>query len=188
MKREAGFSLLEVLVALVILAIIGVAVSQTTSLTASVWRRTEGFPKQTEEALLRQHVRLWLETMKSPRSLIGLKSEPEGDQTQFQFITTTTPAIAPELTEARITLFSDVQEGRVLIEFVSRDGKAAYQERRDLIDAPLVLKYFDAIEGSWRDEWTDKERLPGLISIEVGDRAATPWPPLIVAPLIDQRF
>jgi len=188
MRREAGFSLLEVLVALALLAIIGASIVQTTSLAANVWRRTETFSEKTELAQIREKLRLWLETMKSPNALVGLRSEPEGDRKTFTFLTTTVLPISDALSEARITITAGDDEGLVTIELVRRSGDIVHTEERRLTDAPIYIRYYDKIERDWLDEWSVVGRLPDLISIEVSGEPSESWPPLIVAPLVTQRL
>ena len=191
MRRSAGFTLLELLIALSLLALIGVALAGSAGMGVQVWKRAETLPAADEEAILRSHLRDWIERAKPTNFAPGRRQIFIGTPERIQLITMDQVRISPDLGEARISLeisrHSDGTQDLILvIEILAHDGEVIALDRRRFVkDASEIrFRYFDARNrdaDGWSDDWQAQRRLPDLISIEI-DRPKDPWPPLVVAP------
>ena len=76
-RNSLGFSLLELLIALALLAAIGAALASTTQTSVQVWKRTTSTDAQLEAIVLRGQLRRWIQDAKPP-SRFGLAQEVSG--------------------------------------------------------------------------------------------------------------
>ena len=102
MRREGGYTLLEMLVALAIVAMIGAALAQSTTLASRFWTASRTAEAETEADILRVRLRQWLTTAKPPSELSGVKAPMRGDERRFSFVTTSRLAILARDEEAEI--------------------------------------------------------------------------------------
>lgn len=194
MRRDGrrGLTVLELLVALALLAIIAATLASTTGTSARIWERSKTFATKDSEVLLRAKLRLWLETMKPFTRPHGRPQEARGDATRFRFLTTELIMHFPALSETRITIeirgAEDVRDLWVIIEGLDHGGEVVASERRRVAAGlrDLKLRYYDAApdDPGWREDWQVNRRRPALVSI-VADAPLPVWPPLTVSPRLE---
>jgi general secretion pathway protein J len=197
-----GFTLLELIVALLLLTLMSALLYGSLSLSANSWDRgeakaqqasdmrlTEGFLRQ---ALSAQHPLLFHKVADQPLYFLGtsdslsfaaaLPARTGGGMYYFRI------ALTPAGETSRLTL------ARLWPDY----GATALPEFRDaeksvLADdvAALRFAYFgrdpdsnEAATPTWRDRWDDPHVLPMLIRMEVKPAKSASWPPLIVEPRI----
>ncbi|MEM7671572.1 MAG: prepilin-type N-terminal cleavage/methylation domain-containing protein, partial [Pseudomonadota bacterium] len=198
MRGKAGLTLLELLIALTLLAMIGAALARSTELGVQVWRRAETFPAVDQSVVLRAHLRRWIEEMKPHEVSIGARQEVVGSDKSLRFVTSSWIGFPKAEPETRVTLeiianAEDTASLKITLEALARDGSVSHREERYLIEQAksIRLRYFhrqSATGGSegWQDSWASGGRLPTLIALHVTPgEGQDVWPPLIVAPKLD---
>ena len=188
MRREGGYTLLEMLVALAIVAMIGAALAQSTTLVSRFWTASRTAEAETEADILRVRLRQWLTTAKPPSELSGVKAPMRGDERRFSFVTTSRLAILARDEEAEIEISVGDDGAFVAIRARGADGATGHEEERRLTEVPVGLRYYDGEARRWRREWRFDDRAPELVAIEPLARNRFDWPPLIVALKVGRRL
>jgi general secretion pathway protein J len=195
--RARGFSLLEVLAALALLAILLLGVySGVRSTTLSVSRGSANVARLDEIRAAREFLRRELASATAlPWKLDG-QGKPvafEGDGKTFRFVSVL-PGYLGKLGPQVIAL-------KPVIDPVGGDNLAVTLAPLPLTHAPMLaateetllahvrsvrFRYLRRGATAWQDRWTDTAALPAAVEIVVvpaeGDGA---WPPLVVAPRQD---
>jgi len=200
--RNRGFTLLELTVSLLLLALMSSVLYGTLSLSASSWDRGEakttavGDMRLTEEFLrqalssqfpLRMHKALEQPLYFQGKSdslafAAALPGRAGGGTYYFRL------ALTPSGDSSQLTLVRSIPDyaATALPDF-------ADAERSVLADriAQVRFAYFgrdpdsnDANAPTWRDHWDDPQILPLLIRVEVVPASGAPWPQLVVEPRI----
>jgi len=197
-RRAAGFTLIEVLLATVLLAA-GLTLAFATLRSAGVIsQRGEAMAARSErmrtiEGFLRQRLAAAL-PVAFGRDESTLKPQRfSGEPQRMRFVADVPDYLglggpylhdigatgqAPAL---RLQLqLTQVQAGAVLAA-----PQAAAPERLadDLVEVRFAYRGIDPLQGKlgeWKTEWTDSERLPRFVRIELRDARGT-WPPLLVS-------
>jgi general secretion pathway protein J len=199
---DRGFTLLELTVALLLLALMSSVLYGTLSLSATSWDRGEartaqvGDMRVTEEFLRQALVsQLPLRMHKVPDQPLYFQGKSDslafaaalpgrvGGGTYYLRLALTPAGEASQLTLARVI---PDYGATTLPEFTGA-------EQSILADriSELHFAYFgrdpdsnDANNPTWRDHWDDPQILPMLIRVDVVPAAGSPWPQLIVGPKI----
>ena len=194
MRRDAGLTLLELLVAMTLLALIGAAAAGGLRFGLTVWERGDATAETgIEDRVLQKFV---LRQIAQAR-VIQLRSgdrEPKlafaGEARRIEFIAPLPARLARHGDYlVAIELSGGTLGPRPLLLRWSRVG----QSRPELTaDAPsevllsdvtdLRLRYFGDLGGGvrgWTDTWVGQSELPVLVQLRV-EREAAPWPPLII--------
>ncbi len=200
--RAAGFTLMELIIALALLALIASLLTGGLSMAARSWDSGEnkagdvGSMRQTQ-AFLREQL-----TAELPLRIKKVAEMPllfAGERDELR----STAALPPRVQEGgawyfRLVIAREGDKSRLVLERVYPDpaaleppGFAADAERSVLADgiAELAISYFgrdanaaDTDMPTWRDRWDDRQRLPLLVKIEVKPQKGPAWPPLVVEP------
>ena len=191
-RRQSGLSVLELLVALALLAMIAATLASTVTTSARVWERSKTFTERDSQVLLRTELRKWLETMKPFSRPWGQPQEAAGTATRFRFLTTDLLMAFPALSETRVTIEvrgeGEIRDLWILLEGIDRGGGIVAREERllaeNLPDARIRYYDTDPDDPGWRDDWSVPRKRPALVSI-VADVSPLIWPPLTVAPRLE---
>jgi general secretion pathway protein J len=197
-----GFTLLELIVAMLLLALMSALLYGSLSLSANSWDRGEAKAGQssdmrlTEEflrqALAAQHPLLFHKVVDQPLYFLGtrdslsfaaaLPARAGGGMYYFQI------ALTPADQTSRLTL------ARLWPDYAATSlPEFGNAEKSVLADdvAELRFAYFgrdpdsnEAATATWRDRWDDPHILPTLIRMDVKLAKGAAWPPLIVEPRI----
>ena len=198
LREETGFSLIEMLVALTLVALLGGLLAAGLSLGGRVVARTDksaGAMRQRREA----HVALrrLLQSIE-PEAVTrnGIKAIAfEGQPDQMQ-ATVVLPSHLSRGALYRMTLKRDPAntlvvafQGKPLIPRLDNAATETATVITDNIDT-MTFRFFGAVraDGSrkWRDTWVNETTLPELIKINVRVKdGGQDWPSLIVAPRIE---
>ncbi len=200
--HAAGFTLMELIIALALLALIAGLLTGSLGMAARSWDSGEnkaedvGSMRQAE-AFLREQLTAELPLRLKKVAEMPLMFTGERDELRYA------AALPPRVQEGGVWFFrlAVVREGdksRLVLERMYPDPSAleapefaADAERSVLADgiAELVISYFgrdanatDADTPTWRDRWDDRQRLPLLVKIEVRPEKGPAWPPLVVEP------
>lgn len=199
-RRTRGFTLLELVVALLLLALMSALLYGSLSLSANSWDKGEAKAQQasdmrlTEEFLRQvlsaQHPLLFHKVADQPLYFLGasdslsfaaaLPARAGGGMYYFHV------ALTPAGETSRLTLarLRPDYGATALPEF----GDAEKSVLADDV-ASLQFAYFgrdpdsnEIVAATWRDRWDDPHILPMLIRMEVKPARGAAWPPLIVEP------
>ena len=201
-RRIAGFTLVELMVALLLLALMSSILYGSLSLSATSWDRGEakaeqaGDMRQTGE-FLRQAL-----TAEHPLRLHKALDQPlyfAGASDSLAFAGATPGRVGGGIYYFRIALAPSGESSKLLLSRMIPDYTALKPPSFDGADASVLadgiaqlkFSYFgrdpdaaDVVDPSWRDHWDDPQILPLLIRMEVKTAQGTSWPPLVVEPRI----
>jgi len=194
-RRAAGFTLIEVLLATVLLAA-GLTLAFATLRSAgTISQRGEAMAARSErmrtvEGFLRQRLVSALpvalgrdERTLRPQRFIG---EPR----RLRFVADVPDYLGrggPYLHDIDVHGQAPTQQLRIALVQL-QDGRPVDPDPAPevladgLVEVRLAYRGFDPLRGGpgeWQDEWTDSDRLPRWVRIELRD-ARGPWPPLLV--------
>lgn len=196
MNRHRGFTLIEILVTLALMAMISTILIASLTFGGHVWQKAIGIASNTEEVaqaqkFLRAHLSSLVFTTGRPFGA----SVPQGlssDGTSLEF-TAESEAAGSALLRYKV----DVSSSRVLQVQSTPVRPNAGQNVTSGTPEPL-LRNVASIEiqfwvqsadapGQWVGRWSDLARVPPLVRIDVvfGLKDARRWPPLYIEPHVD---
>ncbi|MFM8332282.1 MAG: prepilin-type N-terminal cleavage/methylation domain-containing protein [Candidatus Methylumidiphilus sp.] len=200
MRRQAGFTLLEVLIASVLLAVMMALLLAGMRLGADSWSQGERLAERATRMLVvdnffRSHlndVKPIFEASTDPRQA-GLppKLAFSGESDWLEYAGTLPPQVRGGLYKFRLYLHED--HGRSDLKLAIRPFSGGGQDDAEPIEDVLVaenveslrLAYYKKVmmEGGseWLESWRDNF-LPTLIRVEVTLRGEPPGPAIVIAP------
>jgi general secretion pathway protein J len=196
--RCAGFTLLELTVALTIMALAAAVMAGSLRLAAQSWERGG---TRIEESANARLARDFLRTHLAQHYPLRLRKVPEqplwfqGEAESLRFASFLPDRVsAGGLFLVRLAVMQ-VQERRQLVLLrVIPDGPVAEEASFDGADVSVLapdvesvrIRYFgreaDNQDPRWFDRWNDRQRLPLLVRIDVLPRGAPAWPAIVVEP------
>jgi general secretion pathway protein J len=199
--RADGFTLIELIVALMLMALIASLMYGSLSMAARSWdggeaKATEVSSMRQAQAFLREQIAAELPLR--VRKAVGLPLMFAGERDEIRYAA----ALPPRVQEGgayffRLAVMRDGDKSQLVLERTIPDPAATQNpefnaaEHTVLADgiAELHVSYFgrDANAGDvdapiWRDRWDDPQRLPLLLRIDVKPVKGMPWPTLVVEP------
>lgn len=200
-RQEAGFTLVELLVAFTLFGLLSLLVLGALRFGTTAWERGNRHSGRLEEIL---HVQAMLRNAisKAYPNFIALPGgsgyvEFEGDAHALTFLSEG-PISLDQGGRFRFTLAVAEQNGRTDLvlrsrpELAGNDHEARASERPLLSSvARVTLAYFGAKRqggaAQWRQDWRNEPQLPELVRIEVTFETGDPgvWPELIVRPRVE---
>lgn len=199
--RARGFTLVELTVALALMALMATVLFGALSLAARSWDAGEG--KVDEVAGMRQVESYLREQLTAlyPQRLRKAVEVPllfAGEREELRYAAALPARVAEGgVFYFRLALVRNGDKSQLVQERVIPDTAASAEpefasaQQSVLAEgiAELKLSYFgrdpnasDADAPTWRDRWDDRNQLPLLVRIEVKPVNREPWPPLVVEP------
>jgi general secretion pathway protein J len=200
-SRAGGFTLVELTVALVLMAGIAAVLFGSLALAARTW---DGGEAKVQEVADMRSAQAYLRAQLSaqyPQRLWKADELPlmfAGEREEIRYAAVLPERVADggvyyfRVAVARVDEKSQlVQERAILDVAASAAPEFGGAERSVLADgiAELRIGYFgrdagasDADAPTWRDRWEDRQRLPLLVRIDVKPVKGSPWPTLLVEP------
>jgi general secretion pathway protein J len=197
---QQGFTLIELTVALVLVALIGSVLYGSLSLAGDTWDRGEAKTRRVAEmrsaedflrrTLTSQHPLRFQKVLEKPLYFLGT-------QESLSYAAALPGRIGGGMYYFRLT--ASGENGRLMLARVIPDYSAqavpdfGSAESTVLADGVSAVRfgYFgrdpnsaDTVAPTWRDRWDDPQRLPDLIRIDVTLSNGTAWPTLVVEPRI----
>jgi general secretion pathway protein J len=198
-SREHGFTLIELSVALVLLALMASVLYGSLSLAGMSWDRGEAKAQQTSEmrltedflrrTLTSQHPLRFQKVLEKPLYFVGtgdslsyaaaLPGRAGAGMYYFKI------GVTPNGDSSRLTL------SRVIPDYAATSLPDFGNDFSILADriAEVRFAYFgrdpdaaDTVTPTWRDRWDDPQRLPDLIRMDVKPANSAAWPTLVVEP------
>jgi general secretion pathway protein J len=186
MTRQDGYTLLELLVAMLLLSIIGVICAGGLQFGTAAWSRTERVIADTKEIDAAQDILRALLGHAVPVRQDGLTAF-DGEARRVAFTSPAPQALgAGGLAQLEISAEADRDGGRLVLRASARGGSAREAVLARGLGA-MHISYLDASERVpvWLALWRDRDRLPDAVRFEA-DAAGGPWTLLIVHPRIAQ--
>lgn len=183
MKPNGGLSLLELLVALAIMAVIGAGLAQSFGLGIRVWETSRSIQTQQEPLILRTTLRDWIEQMTPPNRLLPQDNTFTGDQNGFAFLTLAATPFEAQAAALRINVWGSNAGLDMTLTYLDDNGDGIRSETRHLSDGQPVFSYYSQTPNmdDWLEIWTSKSIIPSLIRIEI---QTSDWPEFTVAPML----
>jgi general secretion pathway protein J len=193
--REAGFSLVELLVGLVLLGMVAALLASGLSLGQRVWQGSEERAQASRAMFDAQTaLRRLFDDMQPLRS-----ASQDGRTIEFRGSADEIEGIVPLPNIGlgglyRLHLFWRRSERRLDLTFHAYErgtetggGEANLTTLASEING-MELRYFGKSKGEetaeWHNEWLGQEELPGVISIKITNTKGVAWPELLIAPRV----
>jgi general secretion pathway protein J len=201
-RRHKGFTLLELIIAMMLLALMSSLLFGTLSLSANSWDRGEAKAVQVSDMRLTEEFLRQSLTAQHPLRLHKALEQPlffQGTRESLAFAAVLPGIVGGGIYYFRLAVTPSGDASRLTLARVIPDYTAitppdfAGAEQSVLADgiAEVRFGYFgrdaDSNETntpSWRDRWDDPQILPLMIRVDVTPAKGAPWPSLIVEPRI----
>lgn len=193
MKRTAGFSLLEVLAALALLAILLLVVySGVRMASLSVQRGSATIDRLDEVRGAREFLRREISEAVALPWVLDRKGKPvvfEGTRESIRFVAPLPGYLGKtgmQVVNVRIIDDEASQGQRIEVHFVPLPTSASGLP--DMAPEPLIaglhgLRFrFAGSDGVWKDRWDERASLPVQVGIDTDERERGAWPGQVIAP------
>lgn len=182
-KPNSGLSLLELLVALAIMAVIGAGLAQSFGLGIRVWETSRTIQTQQEPLILRTTLRDWIEQMTPPNRLLPQDNSFVGDQNGFAFPTLAATPFEGQAAALRVNAQGSEAGLDMMLMYLDDSGGAIRSETRHLSDGAPTFSYYSQAPDTddWQEKWISESTSPSLIRIEI---QTSDWPEFIIAPML----
>jgi general secretion pathway protein J len=199
--HAAGFTLIELVIALVLFALMASVMFGSLSMAARSWDGGEAKVEEVSsmrltQEFLREQVGAMLPLRVRKAAEVPLMFEGRRDEMRYA------AALPPRVQEGgayffRLAVARSGDKSQLVLERTIPDPTAteppefADPERSVLAEriGELAISYFgrdadaaDAVAPTWRDKWDDRQQLPLLVKIEVKPVKGAPWPALVIEP------
>lgn len=183
-RNRRGLSLMELLVALTLVAVITGALATSTRFGVQLLDRTSALQVASPEIALRTRLRHWMTTATPPTRLASFPTNLVGTTTQVSFTTLAPAHFAPNSAALRVTITASGDALLLKIDELSDLGEVIATFDRTLasnVTGAQIRYYSDDLEGpGWQTSWENVARLPRLIQITTDDGSTPPWPEFTV--------
>ncbi len=199
-RRARGFTLIEVIIAFALLAMLAALMFSgfryaTRASEAGITRNEMHEDMRRSQDFLRQHLEEML-PLRYQKEL-GQPLRFKGDGEKMIYVAPVISRIAEGgVMWWELSARSEKDQRLLVIRRAPMTGIESEPPAFDPKDESVLaqdigafkLSYFDQpdplIAGNWVDNWTDDQRLPNLIRVEMKSKLGRDWPELVIAPQI----
>jgi general secretion pathway protein J len=197
--RQRGFTLIEILVALALMAMIATILITSLQIGGHTWQRVMRAASSTEDiAQAQEFLRARLSTLYPDDYAAASIAKPgflvsNGESLEFSGAAPESSADGTLRYQIAVSGASGTLEVRSRVDRNDGSGNSslAFTSERLLSHVASMSVHFwlksDETPGRWVDHWTDTRQVPRLIRVDVGfaPEDNRRWPPLYVEPHID---
>ncbi|WP_284165980.1 hypothetical protein [Frigidibacter sp. SD6-1] len=175
----------ELLIALSLLAFIAAALSSTLGLGIRLYKRTDTHDQTASALAARIRLRTMIGAALPPSRLTPFTTEFLGNSNGFSFTTLSARGAAPDAAAFRVAVSVLDKELQLQVAALGDDGhQAPYSTLTLVIDPDQVM--FSYLDGAadppdWRAFWSEPDRLPDLVRIEIAPGSIPAWPEFTAA-------
>jgi len=201
--RQAGFTLLEVMIATVLLAVMMTLLLGGMRIGADSWEQGERLSDRASRLLVtdnffRSHLSDLKPLFEAAPKAMGLGAPPKlvftGSAALLEFAGTLPPQVKGGLYKFRLYLTEGAEPRDLKLSI--RPLSSGDSVEGEPIEDVLVLENVESLrfsffqkgnaetESHWVQEWTDNF-LPSLIRIEIGLHGEPAWPAILIAPRVE---
>jgi general secretion pathway protein J len=199
--RSRGFTLVELTIALVLMAAIAALLYGSLSLAARTWDGGEAKMQQTADLRTTQTYLRAQMAAEYPQRMLKMAGFPllfAGERDEMRYAAALPPRVAEGgVYYFRLAVVKNGDRSLLVQERMIPDVNALEPlefrdaERSILAEgiAELRIAYFgrpadaaDSVAPAWLDRWDDTQRLPTLVRIDVKPEKGAAWPTLVVEP------
>ncbi|WP_316205380.1 prepilin-type N-terminal cleavage/methylation domain-containing protein [Bradyrhizobium sp. SZCCHNS3004] len=195
--RDAGYTLVEVLVALALFSLLTVLLFDNVKFGLQAWRsasaRAEAFQREVAAQDVLRRLIGNLYPMMLGEGSVQRRIDFDGQAESLEFLSHA-PAVSGGAGRFRYKLFADRKQNRVDLVLQSRPELAVSQDP----ERTLLVSNIDRIEFSyagraagtdnpgWSSRWQEQSEIPSLIMVRVVMHAGDgrTWPELLIAPRV----
>lgn len=189
-RDRSGLSLMELLVALVLVAIIATGLASATGLGVRLLDRTIAMPQDRVEVALRTRLRYWLASATPGTRIANFPTDMRGGAQTLSFTTFAPTPFAPDSTALHLIVDGRRSDLVIEINHLSDDGSVVQSDKRILSRniSEVAFSYYndDPEDLGWRDDWNDPDRLPAFVRILAATGSEPFWPEFIVRLVLAQ--
>ena len=187
LNRQSGFSLMELLLSLALLAVISVGMLASLGLSIKIYDRSIEAGENAAQISHRLLLREWLSQAMAPSNKTAFPVVFDGSETYLSFVTQAETTFLPGAAAMRIELRGEDARLSFTAEILNMEGKVI-----DRLDGLLAenasdvrIAYYSAEEGKrgWQEEWTSAQGLPAGVLIIVTPGSQPNWPDFITRPV-----
>jgi general secretion pathway protein J len=199
-QRSRGFTLVELVVALLLLALMSAMLYGSLALSANSWDRGEAKAEQSSDMRLTETFLRTLLMSQHPLRFHKVVEQPLyflGTHETLAFAAALPSRAGGGLYYFKLEVTGDGDKSQLTLSRVVPDyaatalpsfGDAKTTTLADAV-AEVRFKYFgrdpdsnETTAPTWRERWDDPQILPMLIRMDVKPVRGDPWPPLVVEP------
>jgi prepilin-type N-terminal cleavage/methylation domain-containing protein len=188
-QSDDGFTLIELVIAMLLLGLIALAVESGLHFGTRVWERSQQSAKSANMIDMGQTILREILSQAIPR-FKGEYITFSGEPSTLEFDCIPPQAFAENgTTHASLSITEETEEDDVILKVNSIINPAAVRKATLIRGVNgLRFSYLDA-SGKipvWLSYWRDRNRLPDAIRIATDDQSSSRWPTLIIRPFLSQ--
>ena len=184
MHRNAGLTLMELLISLALLALIAVGISSSLGLAVRIHDRSEAIGLQSGPVLYRIHLRHWLQTATPSSLLTPFPVRFEGAADRLEFFTLAETPQFPQAAALRIGLAAGAGKLALTVTAIADDGSELETLEKTLAEGASDVRFSylsaDQDTSDWLNAWHQDAGLPRAVKITVAPGSTPDWPDFIV--------
>ena len=178
-SKRAGLTLLELLVALALMALIGAGIAGAMGIGIRVFERAQVLDAGQIEQTHRRQLRRFLMEALPPTRITPFPNAFRGGTDTLSFVTLAEAPFALDAAALQVTVTAGLGPTTMVITAIDDQGRVMATWEAPLAEGAVTIRYLGETE-EWRTDWEGQPQLPRLLDISIS--GSVEWPPLTVAP------
>lgn len=187
--RSRGFTLVEMLIALSLTAMLAVMILAGLQTSSRIWRRSTAAAEEIERmafahGFLRRVIGGAYPRLK-PDGAGAVDFSGEATSLEFMGPVISGVSIAGRA-RLRLAVIKEGETEALMLTMLNESTAGAEPIEETLISGARRIRFSYRARGSdeWVEDWSSEPALPALVKVEVADGRMSHWPPLIIRPSI----